>query len=84
MDLRTRINNAQHLNGPAYWQEMEEIRRQMRQIQPPPVRACRTVTARIKPKPIGEQVAAFLASDKAAALSGRDRAYLEKLAKIST
>jgi hypothetical protein len=82
MDLQTRINIAQHMDGPAYWVEMEEIRRQMRQMQPHPVTVDCAVSVHIKPRPIEEQVAAFLSSDRAAALSERDCAYLKKLAKI--
>lgn len=82
MDLQTRINIAQHMDGPAYWIEMEEIRRQLRQIQPRSVTVDCAVTAHIKPRPIEEQVAAFLSSDRADSLSERDRAYLVKLAKM--
>jgi len=83
MDLQTRINIAQHMDGPAYRIEMEEIRRLIRQIQPHPVMVNCAVSARIiKPRTIEEQVAVFLSSDRAAALSERDRAYLVKLAKI--
>ena len=84
MDLQTRINIAQHMDGLAYRIEMEEIRLQMRQFPPRPVTVDCAVSAHIKPKPIEVQVAAFLSSDRAAALSERDRAYLEKLAKIPT
>jgi hypothetical protein len=82
MDLQARINIAQHMDGPAYWEEMVEIRRQMRQIQPRPMTLERAVFTHIKPRPIEEQAAAFLLSYRAAALSEKNRAYLEKLARV--